>query len=119
MRYKRKKGRRIENDKRRSRFLFSRGCSGKRSAVELSIGAINRNVDGTAPVNSRGEEVGYFKSVHFKLLQAHRGDWKMLIARKISLEDFLRTLNAVTDISDGTLVRRTGKKVYAAKKLKK
>jgi hypothetical protein len=43
---------------------------------------------------------------------------KMFINRKISLEDFLRNLNAVTNRSDGTLVRRTGKKVYAAKKLK-
>ena len=63
----------MEDEKRKCMFLLSGGYSRKRRAFGLSIGAINRNVDGSAHVNSRGEEVGYFESVSFKLLQAHRG----------------------------------------------
>jgi hypothetical protein len=118
MRYKRKKGRRIEDDKRRSWFLFSEviaeneallGCLLELLIVTLMAphisiqGAKKWDIlnQSTSNCYKRIEEIG-----------------KMFINRKISLEDFLRNLNAVTNISDGTLVRRTGKKVYAAKKLK-
>jgi hypothetical protein len=36
----------------------------------------------------------------------------------VTLDDFLKNINANTNISDGTLSKRTGKNIYAAKKLK-
>ena len=43
---------------------------------------------------------------------------KLFINGKVTLEDFLKNFNADTNISDGTLFKRTGKNIYAAKKLK-
>lgn len=43
---------------------------------------------------------------------------KLFISGKVTLEDFLKNLKADTNISDGTLSKRTGKNIYAAKKLK-
>jgi hypothetical protein len=43
---------------------------------------------------------------------------KLFIRGKVTLEDFLKNFNANTNISDGTLSKRTGKNIYAAKKLK-
>ena len=43
---------------------------------------------------------------------------KLVIDGKMSLEDFLINLEATMNISDGTLLKRTGKNIYAAKILK-
>ena len=43
---------------------------------------------------------------------------KMFINGKISLEDFLPNLQSNTNISDATLIKRKGKRIYGAKKLK-
>ena len=43
---------------------------------------------------------------------------KLVISGKISLEEFFINLEATMNISDGTLLKRTGKDIYAAKILK-
>ena len=43
---------------------------------------------------------------------------KLVIDGKVSLKDFLINLEATMNISDGTLLKRTGKNIYAAKILK-
>ena len=43
---------------------------------------------------------------------------KMFINRKISLKDFLPNLQSNTNISDATLIKRKGKRIYAAKMLR-
>lgn len=43
---------------------------------------------------------------------------KMFINEKISLEDFLPNLRSNTNISDATLIKRKGKRVYGVKKLR-